>query len=521
MGSHSTVGRTLARKRSWIQIPGADRLNIGPRLTLCFIVIILLMLGGNCLLLWQFHLLRNEADSLTGKSQELIAILHLQISLVSFDAKLDELAQAEDNDRLAVEARPLIEALQKESQRASNALTRLPSATHLEPSLVPTLETIESMLPSQLEAITSLATAGDWKAVRLRLANENKPLESQTSGLVSNLDQEVGDEIVQASRDIGRAQRRILIIVPLTAVLTLLIAAFLGWAITHSITQPLGRLLEGSEALARGEFQYQVSVIGKDELAHLSTVFNETAGKLRQLQLAQAQLAHMARLTTMGELAASIAHEVNQPLAAIVANGNACLRWLGRAEPDLEEARTAAERMVRDGRRAGDIIARIRALSKKTATEKESLDVNGIIQEVVGLVQAEVRRNRVALRTALADGLPPVLGDRVQLQQVVLNLMMNGIEAMRPVEDRARVLVIRTQKGDEGQVRVAVQDCGVGLNSENMDRIFDAFYTTKREGMGMGLSISRSIVENHKGQLRVIANDGPGATFEFTLGESR
>jgi signal transduction histidine kinase len=229
----------------------------------------------------------------------------------------------------------------------------------------------------------------------------------------------------------------------------------------------------------------------------------------------------MARLTTMGELAASIAHEVNQPLAAIVANGNACLRWLGRAEPDLEEARTAAERMVRDGRRAGDIIARIRALSKKTATEKESLDVNGIIQEVVGLVQAEVRRNRVALRTALADGLPPVLGDRVQLQQVVLNLMMNGIEAMRPVEDRARVLVIRTQKGDEGQVRVAVQDCGVGLNSENMDRIFDAFYTTKREGMGMGLSISRSIVENHKGQLRVIANDGPGATFEFTLGESR
>jgi len=298
-----------------------------------------------------------------------------------------------------------------------------------------------------------------------------------------------------------------------------LIAAFLGWAITQSITQPLGRLLEGSEALARGEFQYQVSVIGKDELAHLSTVFNETAGKLRELQLAQAQLAHMARLTTMGELAASIAHEVNQPLAAIVADGNACLRWLSRAEPDLEEARTAAERMVRDGRRAGDIITRIRALSKKTATEKESLDVNAIIQEVVGLVQAEVRRNRVALRTALADGLPPVLGDRVQLQQVVLNLMMNGIEAMRPVEDRARVLVIRTQKGDDGQVRVAVQDCGVGLDSENMDRIFDAFYTTKREGMGLGLSISRSIVENHKGQLRVMANDGPGATFEFTLGE--
>jgi signal transduction histidine kinase len=227
----------------------------------------------------------------------------------------------------------------------------------------------------------------------------------------------------------------------------------------------------------------------------------------------------MARLTTMGELAASIAHEVNQPLAAIVANGNACLRWLRRAEPDLDEAQTAVERIVRDGRRAGDIISRIRALSKQTSTEKESLDVNGIIQEVVALVQAEVRRNRVALRTELADDLPRVLGDRVQLQQVLLNLMMNGIEAMRRVEDRPRELVIRTQKGDESQVSVAVQDSGMGLESANMDRIFDAFYTTKREGMGMGLSISRSIVENHGGRLRAAANKGPGATFEFTLAE--
>jgi C4-dicarboxylate-specific signal transduction histidine kinase len=227
----------------------------------------------------------------------------------------------------------------------------------------------------------------------------------------------------------------------------------------------------------------------------------------------------MARLTTMGELAASIAHEVNQPLAAIVANGNACLRWLRRAEPDLDEAQTAVERIVRDGRRAGDIISRIRALSKQTSTEKESLDVSGIIQEVVVLVQAEVRRNRVALRTELADDLPRVLGDRVQLQQVLLNLMMNGIEAMRRVDDRPRELVIRTQKGDESQVSVAVQDSGMGLESANMDRIFDAFYTTKREGMGMGLSISRSIVENHGGRLRAAANKGPGATFEFTLAE--
>ena len=175
------------------------------------------------------------------------------------------------------------------------------------------------------------------------------------------------------------------------------------------------------------------------------------------------------------------------------------------------------DRIVKDGSRAGEIISRIRAHSKKTSTEKGSLDVNEMIQEVLALAQAEVRRNRVALRTELANGLPPVLGDRVQLQQVVLNLMLNGIEAMRLVEDRPRELVIRTQKGDEGQVCVAVQDSGIGLDSEDMDRIFDAFYTTKREGMGMGLSISRSIVQNHGGRLWAAANKGPGTTFQFTV----
>ena len=778
----------VAKLAGWAKQAGEKifhlyRLNIGPRLALCFIFIILAMLVGYAVLLWQFQQVRAQAERLSGVDQELITVLQAHTKLMSFYERLDSLAHLENTAGLVSEAQDLRDALLEDNRRSRSVLSGLPQEVQLDPTLLPTLVAIQDALPAQLEAITVLAKSKDWDAVRLRLANQVRPLESRSAALVENIDREVGQARAQAVLNIGQAQRRVLLIVPITAILTLLFAAFLGWAITHSITEPLGRLLGGSKALARGEFQHQVSVIGKDELAHVSTVFNETAGKLRELyetlrvreeklrqsedslrttidtiptlawvcgpdgaaeiqnqrwlsytglsqaqvagwgwvvaiypqdlpeleshwratlsagepfehevrmrrfdgeyrwflfratplrdklgdilkwyatntdihdrklaedglrklaslvenstdfigmaslegdvlfinpagqavvglagskqvyetkildyiaeqdlerfgndvlpvvfkdgrwegetlfrhfktgasismwqhiffitdegsgrrlalatvcrditerkrseekfQHAQAQLAHMARLTTMGELAASIAHEVNQPLAAIVANGNACLRWLRRAEPDLDEAQTAVDRIVRDGRRAGDIISRIRALSKQASTEKESLDVNGIIQEVVALIQAEVRRNRVALRTELADDLPRVLGDRVQLQQVLLNLVMNGIEAMRRVEDRPRELVIRTQKGDECHVCVAVQDSGMGLDSANMDRIFDAFYTTKREGMGMGLSISRSIVENHGGRLRAAANKGPGATFEFTLAEHR
>jgi signal transduction histidine kinase len=232
---------------------------------------------------------------------------------------------------------------------------------------------------------------------------------------------------------------------------------------------------------------------------------------------AQAELAHVTRVMTMGELTASIAHEVNQPLAAIVTNGNACLRWLARATPNLEEAREAVERIIRDGKRAGEVIARIRALLRKTGTEKERLDLNEAIREVVALAQAEVRRHGVALRTELAGNLPPVLGDRVQLQQVILNLAMNSLEALAAVADRPRELLICSSHDESDQVLVAVQDCGIGIDRENMENIFNAFYTTKSHGMGMGLAISRSIVENHGGRLWATANEGPGATFQFTL----
>ena len=235
------------------------------------------------------------------------------------------------------------------------------------------------------------------------------------------------------------------------------------------------------------------------------------------LHKAQAELAHVTRVTTMGELAASIAHEVNQPLAAVVTNGNACLRWLAGTTPNLNEAREAVWRIIRDGNRASDVITRIRALVRKTDTEKARLDINQIVQEVVFLTQNEAVRKGVTLQMELAADVPSVLGDRVQLQQVILNLVMNGVEAMASVADRPRELCIRARRHESDQVLVAVQDSGIGIDSQDLEKIFDAFYTTKPQGMGMGLAISRSIVENHGGRLWAIPNDGPGATFQFTL----
>ena len=235
------------------------------------------------------------------------------------------------------------------------------------------------------------------------------------------------------------------------------------------------------------------------------------------LRKAQGELAHVTRVTTMGELTASIAHEVNQPLSAIVTNGNACLRWLAGNSPNFDEAREAARRIIRDGNRASDVIGRIRALVKKGDTEKAPLDINEVIQEVVSLTHSEIQKSGVVLKMDLAGGLLPILGDRIQLQQVILNLVMNGIEAMNMVTDRPREMLIESSQHESTQLLVAVQDSGVGIDSQNLQKIFDAFYTTKSQGMGMGLAISRSIVEKHGGRLWAVPNDGPGASFQFTL----
>jgi C4-dicarboxylate-specific signal transduction histidine kinase len=240
--------------------------------------------------------------------------------------------------------------------------------------------------------------------------------------------------------------------------------------------------------------------------------------RLRELE---AELAHINRVSMLGELAASIAHEVGQPLAGVVSNGGACLRWLAREVPNLEEAREAAKRIVRDGKRAGEIIARIRALTRRATTPTAELDLNQTIQEVLPLVGDDAKRRNVRIRPQCAADLAPVAGDRVQLQQVVLNLLMNGIEAMSSVADRPRELVITTRNVEPDQVQVTVEDAGTGLDPTAMDKIFDPFYTTKPSGMGMGLAICRSILQAHGGRLWAMAKDGPGTLFHFTLPTSR
>ena len=288
-----------------------------------------------------------------------------------------------------------------------------------------------------------------------------------------------------------------------------------------------GKPLETEARLRRADGEYRwllVRVVPlRDETGKIvkwygtSTDVEDLKRTEEALSKSHAELAHVTRVMTMGELAASIAHEVNQPLSAIMNNGSACLRWLNGAAPDLDEAREAARRIIRDGNRAGEVITRIRALLRKTDTEKARLDINQTVREVVMLTRNGAARKGVTLRMDLAADLPPVLGDRVQLQQVILNLVMNGVEAMTSTPGRPRELLIRSRPYESDKALVAVQDSGVGLDGQDLEKLFDAFYTTKPQGMGMGLAISRSIVEDHGGRLWASPNDGPGATFQFTL----
>ena len=235
------------------------------------------------------------------------------------------------------------------------------------------------------------------------------------------------------------------------------------------------------------------------------------------LRQALANLAHVSRVMTLGELTASISHEVNQPLAAIVTNGQVCLRLLALETPRPDEMRAVLERIVRDGNRASEVIQRIRALAKRTEPQMASLDINEVIREATLLVQREVLSQGVSLRTELASALPTVLGDRVQLQQVVINLLMNGVEATAPITDRPREILIRSEQHEADKVHVAVLDSGIGIDSETAEKVFSAFFTTKPSGLGMGLSISRSIIRAHGGRLWVSPNPDHGAAFQFTV----
>src|SRR5712671_3857503 len=644
MGLHTATGLIRWVKSAEAKTLYAGRLNIGPRLILGFVFIILSMLAANAVILWQFHVVRTQAARLNDVDQKLVTVLRVHTSMLAFHDRLDGLADAEDAGRLAVEAGPIRTAVLEDIRRATSALSLPPFDSQRDPTILSTLHVIQSALPSQLEAIATLATSGDWRAVHLRLANQVRPLESLTSALVEKVAHETSEQQAQTVLNIRRVQRLVFLIVPLTAVFTLLIAATLGLAITRSITQPLARLVEGSKALARGEFQHQVSVTGKDELAHLGRVFNDTARRLQDLYAtlrqseaylaeaqrlsktgsvgwsvstgevrwseetfrifqydrttkptielilkrvhpedavhvkhtiesastngkdfedeyrllmpdnsikyvhvvahalsdkseeivlgavmdvterkraeqavheAQANLARVSRVTTMGELTASLAHEIRQPIAAAVTNARTCLRWLGRDQPDVAEAREAASRIVNDVTRAADIIGSISLLFKKGALQREPVDVNELIREMIVLLRSEANRYSISIRSELAEHLPTVMADRVQLQQVFMNLMLNGIDAMKGATGEGK-LTIKSEAGD-GQLLISVSDTGVGLPPEQADQIFKAFFTTKDNGTGMGLPISRSIIESHGGCLWATGVPGSGATFRFTL----
>jgi signal transduction histidine kinase len=284
------------------------------------------------------------------------------------------------------------------------------------------------------------------------------------------------------------------------------------WDVEHRLLMPDGAV----------KFLHVVVHAVRDEagvLSFVGAVMDVTAAKRAEeaVQAAQAELAHVARMTTLGELTAWIAHEVNQPLAGIVTNGTACLQWLGQENPPLDEARSSVEDMISDAQRAGDVILEIRALSRKAAPKRAPLDINELIQGVIRLVTREAQAHGASVRLDLAPALPAVVGDRVQLQQVVINLVINAIQAMASVAARPRELSIRSRQNESGHVLIEVADSGHGIGSTNLDQLFKAFFTTKPAGMGMGLSICRSIIEAHGGNVWATDNTPSGAVFHFTL----
>jgi C4-dicarboxylate-specific signal transduction histidine kinase len=270
---------------------------------------------------------------------------------------------------------------------------------------------------------------------------------------------------------------------------------------------------------ARDELQLRV----EERTAELKRTNEQLIAEMAERQQAeeayydaQTELARLTRISSMGALAASISHEVNQPLAAVVTNADACAMWLSVEPPNLDEARAAVDAIAREGARASDVVRRIRAMFTKSAPEQSPIDINELIREVSALMEGEASRNQVNLRTELMV-LPRATGDRVQLRQVIVNLVLNGIEATSGISDRPRDLIIRAGKGAPDEILIAVQDTGVGIDPKNRRRIFDPYFTTKGQGMGMGLAICHSIIEAHGGRLWATANDSYGTTMQFTL----
>jgi len=622
------------------------RLNIGPRLVLCFALIIISMLAADVVVLWQFHIVRVQAEQLNGYDEALGTVLRVHSDLLKFRDTLESFANEKNAERLKSEAQSMNQTIAEDTARARTAILAVRPESESDPAILPALAVVQLALQSQTESMIGLAEGSDWSAVQLRLANEIRPLEFSTEALVERVDGEVRVEQTQASNKIRQVENRLLIFVPTTALLTLLIAVTLGFVITRSITQPLDQLVASSKILARGEFKHRVPILGNDELAHLGHVFNDTASRLHNLyetlqqsedrlrrvidtipahvwstlpdgstdfinqrlsettglsiehlvgsgwqsivhpddrgryvngwrsalatgksmeieiriwtatgdyrwllvrneplresngrivkwygtgidieerkraedalRKAQTELAHANRVTTMGELSASLAHEINQPISGAVTNASTCLRWLTREHPDLEEARAAASRMIRDANRAAEIISRVRLLFRKGIVEKEPLEINEVLREMEILLRNEATLHSVVVQTKLSDNPPRVVADRIQLQQVMMNLMLNAIDAMKGSEG-PRQLTLTSACNNRSEIEVSVEDSGIGIPPNQAGQIFNAFFTTKEHGTGMGLRISRTIIEAHGGRLWATENLPKGAIFHFTL----
>jgi len=296
---------------------------------------------------------------------------------------------------------------------------------------------------------------------------------------------------------------------------------------THRhIVRPLERLEHvASQVRETKDYSLRSGYTSEDEIGHLAAAFNDMLAELdaarERERLGQSEAARVARLTTMGAMAASIAHEINQPLAAIVANSNAAQRWLARAAPDLDEAREALKNVIKDGHRASQVIGSVRAMFKKDSQERAEIALNDVIEDVLRLIHGETQRERVSVRTELLPDLPHVVGDQTQLQQVFMNLIMNAVEAMRLVSNRERRLVVSSGLHDTANVLVKVEDSGPGVDPSETEHIFDAFFTTKSEGMGMGLAICRSIIEAHGGRLWASLGVPHGTVFQVLLPRRR
>jgi signal transduction histidine kinase len=283
------------------------------------------------------------------------------------------------------------------------------------------------------------------------------------------------------------------------------------------------RLLMPDQSIKHLHMAAHASPVAAGWLEYVGAVQDVTRRRIAEeaLSKARSELAHAVRVMSLGALTASIAHEVNQPLTGIITNAGTCVRMLTAEPPDIKGACETARRMLRDGNRASEVIARLRALFGKKQPKTELVDLNEAAREVLALSLSELQRHRVVLRADLAAELPPVSGDRVQLQQVILNLLLNAVEAMARVEDGARVLVIATAQEEGERVRLSVQDSGVGLDAPALARVFEPFHTTKDDGMGIGLFVSRSIIESHRGNFRVTPNEGAGVTFSFSVPRAR